>query len=110
MSCKRLLMTTVACVALGACNTVNSHIGDEDPLFGEATKYNAAVQTINPDPVYAEGGALPGDMGAMGVAAVKRLRTDKVSDRHRKEARQNSTGLSTTGGGASGGGSSSSTQ
>jgi len=106
MSSKRLLMTTVACVALGACNTANSHIGDEDPLFGEAAKYNAAVQIINPDPVYAEGGALPGDSGAMGAAAVKRLRTDKVSERHRKESRQNSTGLSTTGGGSGGGGTS----
>ena len=106
MSSKRLLMTTVACVALGACNTANSHIGDEDPLFGEAAKYNAAVQTINPDPVYAEAGALPGDSGAMGAAAVKRLRTDKVSERHRKESRQNSTGLSTTGGGSGGGGTS----
>jgi hypothetical protein len=91
-------MTTVACVALGGCNTVNSHIGDEDPLFGEAAKYNAAIQTINPDPVYDENGAVPGDSGAHGAEAIKRYRTDKVSERHRQESRQNSRGLSTTGG------------
>lgn len=49
-----------------------------DPGFGEAAKYNAAIQTINPDPVYAETGAQPGDNGAKGVAAMKRYRTDAV--------------------------------
>ena len=98
MFSKRLFVTAVACVALGGCNTANSHIGDEDPLIGEAVKYNAAVQTINPDPVYAENGALPGDSGVHGAEAVKRYRTDKVTERHRREARQNSQGLSTTGG------------
>ena len=49
-----------------------------DPGFGEAAKYNAAAQTIDPDPVYAEGGSQPGDSGAKGTAAVKRYRTDAV--------------------------------
>ncbi len=67
MSSKRL--TIVAAGVLGACcacNTANQNIGDEDPAFGEAVKYNAAVQTINPDPVYAAGAAQPGDNGDEG--------------------------------------------
>jgi hypothetical protein len=70
-------LCVLAC-ALTACNTWNRHIGDEDPYFGEAAKYNAAVQTINPEPVYAEGSAQPGENGEVGAAAVKRYRTDKV--------------------------------
>jgi hypothetical protein len=64
--------------ALAACNTANTHIGDEAPFVGEAVKYNAAVQTINPDPIYPEGSALPGDNGDKGAAAVKRYRTDSA--------------------------------
>jgi len=64
--------------ALTACNTVHKNIGQEDPGFGEAAKYNAALQTINPAPVYAEGGAQPGDNGDKGAQAVKRYRTDTV--------------------------------
>ena len=74
--------------------------------LGEAVKYNAAIQTINPDPVYAAGGALPGDNGDQRRAAVKRYRTDKVSARHKAEANSaRSGGLSTTQstGGGSGG-------
>jgi hypothetical protein len=56
---KRLLMATAACAALGGCNTANKHIGEEDPFLGEAVKYNAAAQIINPDPVYPEGAAEP---------------------------------------------------
>ena len=41
-------------------------------------KYNAAVQIIDPDPVYDANGAQPGDNGEKGAAAVKRYRTDQV--------------------------------
>src|SRR4051812_20223925 len=54
MSSKRLLIAASAALGLAACNTANTHIGDEDAFFGEAVRYNAAVQTINPEPVYAE--------------------------------------------------------
>jgi hypothetical protein len=67
-----------AVAALSGCNTWQSHIGDEDPFVGESVKYNAAIQTINPTPVYPAGSAQPGDSGAKGVAAVKRYRTDAV--------------------------------
>jgi type IV pilus biogenesis protein CpaD/CtpE len=95
MSSKRFLMIAIAAAALAGCNTWNRHIGDEDPFFGEATKYNAAVQIINPEPVYAEGTAEPGSSGAKGTEAVKRYRTDKVKD---VETMQTST-ISVGGGG-----------
>ena len=100
----RLLILVVACGALAACNTANKRIGQEDPFFGESVKYNAAVQTINPDPVYPEGSAQPGENGDKGAQAVKRYRSDQVNARHKTEASTASTGLSTTGG-TSGGGS-----
>jgi hypothetical protein len=80
MSYKLRLILPAACFALAACNTANKHIGEEDPFFGETVKYNAAIQTINPDPVYPEEGAQPGDHGEKGAAAVKRYRTDRVKE------------------------------
>lgn len=74
----RALLVVAGMLALAACNTANSHIGDEDPRFGESVKYNQAIQTVNPDPVHASGAAEPGGSGAKGEAAVKRYRTDAV--------------------------------
>jgi predicted small secreted protein len=78
MSSRRYLLALAGCVVLGGCNTANKHIGEEDPFLGEAVKYNAAIQTINPSPIYPEGGAQPGDSGVKGAAAVKRYRSDQV--------------------------------
>jgi hypothetical protein len=94
MSSKLLLIAAVG-IGLGACSTMNKNIGQEDPGFGEAAKYDAALQIINPDPVYPAGSAQPGDSGAKGAAAAKRYRTDSVKQ---VEVMQTSTG-----GGASGG-------
>jgi hypothetical protein len=74
----RLLLLTAAAAALCSCATAKKNIGQEDPALGEAVKYNAAIQTINPAPVYGEDGAQPGDSGDKGAAAVKRYRTDQV--------------------------------
>ena len=63
MSSRRFWMAALACAALGACNTANTHIGDLDVGMGEASRYNAAVQVINPTPVYTAEGAQPGDNG-----------------------------------------------
>jgi hypothetical protein len=63
--------------ALGGC-AMGREAGAGDPFLGEAVKYNAAVQTINPDPVYTADMAKPGDNGEKGAAAVKRYRTDQV--------------------------------
>ena len=97
MSC-RLWLIAPACVALAGCNTVYKNIGQEDPFMGESVKYNAAVMTINPDPIYPEGGAQPGDSGTKGAAAVKRYRADEVNARHRADSRAASSGMSTTSG------------
>jgi hypothetical protein len=80
MSSKRLfgLLLASAMVTLTGCNTAHTHIGDEDPYLGEAVKYNAAIQTINPTPVYPAAAAQPGDSGVKGAAAVKRYRSDQV--------------------------------
>ena len=78
MSFNPRLLLAAGALALASCNTVNTHIGDEDPGMGEAVKYNAAIQTINPTPVYSATAAQPGDNGDVGAHAVKRYRTDAV--------------------------------
>lgn len=103
MSSNRFVLLAIACGALSACTTWNTHIADEDPGLGEAPKYDAAIQTINPAPVYSADSAQPGSNGAVGAAAVKRYRTDAVKQ---PESAQTTTG-GTSGGGAgmsSGGG------
>jgi hypothetical protein len=89
----RALVPVIGIVALAGCNTMNTHIGDEDPGVGEAVKYNAAIQTINPMPVYPATAAQPGDNGDVGAHAVKRYRTDAVKPVET---------MQTTGGSASG--------
>ena len=74
----KILLVAAGALALAGCNTVNKNIGTEDPGLGEAAKYDAALQTINPDPVYPAESAQPGASGAKGAAAVKRYRTDTV--------------------------------
>jgi hypothetical protein len=74
----RPLLAPLAFGLLAGCNTVNPQTGSVDPGFGEAVKYDQAVQTIDPDPVYAADAAQPGDHGDKGAAAVKRYRTDTV--------------------------------
>lgn len=78
MSSKRLWIAVVGCAALSGCNTAQTHIGDEDPGIGEAVKYDAAVQTINPAPVYPADSTQPGSNGELGTKAVERYRADKV--------------------------------
>ena len=73
MSCKLSLAAAAAVVtlAISGCTAV-------DPGFGEAHRYDMALQTIDPDPVYPEDGAKPGDSGAVAAEASKRYRTNKV--------------------------------
>ena len=79
MSFKLLLAIPALCLIAG-CNTVNKNIGQDDPAIGEAVRYNAAVQTVNPEPVYAADSALPGEDGQRGAAAVKRYRSGQVKE------------------------------
>ena len=76
MSCKHRAMMAAAAaagltLAMGACAPV-------DPGLGEAHRYDMALQTIDPDPVYPEDGAKPGDNGAVAAEATKRYRTGKA--------------------------------
>ena len=78
MSFRLLIAAPLGLAMLAGCDTVDPVSGSVDRGFGEAVKYNAALQTIDPAPVYAEGGAQPGDSGAIGAEAVERYRTDRV--------------------------------
>jgi hypothetical protein len=78
MSCKLGLIAFALLLTCGCRTAYTHHIGEEDPGLGESVKYNAAMQIINPDPVYPQGGAQPGDSGVKAAAAVKRYRTDTV--------------------------------
>jgi predicted small secreted protein len=73
-------MAAAACAALAGCNTANTHIGDESAVLGEAIKYDQAIQTINPAPVYSAEGAQPGDNGDKGATAVQHYRKGAVKD------------------------------
>jgi hypothetical protein len=76
----KLIWLAPAALLLSACDTVYPASQSIDPGLGEAVKYNAAIQTIDPDPVYTAEGAQPGDNGEKGAAAAKRHRTGTVKD------------------------------
>lgn len=90
----RLLIAPLVLGCLSGCNTIDPVSGSVDPAFGEAFRYNAAAQTIDPDPIYTEDGAQPGESGAKGAAAITRYRTDRV-----KEVEQIQTTTTGSGGG-----------
>ena len=96
MSSKLALVAVTLLLTCGCRTGYTKHIGDEDPGFGETAKYDAALQIINPDPVYAPGGAQPGDSGAKAAAALKRYRTDAVKD---VETMQTTSGTGSSGSG-----------
>ena len=98
----RLIAAVTGLALLSACNTVQRPLpqaGSMDAGWGEASRWNAAVQTINPDPVYTAAGAQPGDSGAKAANASRRYRTDQVKDTKPASTTGGSTG---SGGGASG--------
>ncbi len=67
-------------VMLCGCETVPPQAGSLDAAWGEPTRYNAAIQTINPEPVYTAADAQPGDNGEKAANATKRYRTDQVKE------------------------------
>ena len=85
-NCKLMVLALVV-PGLAGCTAV-------DPGFGEAQRYNMAIQTVNPDPVYPEGGAQPGDSGEKGANAVKAYRKGET-----KELQTQSTSNVSLGGG-----------
>jgi hypothetical protein len=92
MFSKRVLIAAAMIGALSACNT--APIGSEDLALGESVKYDAAIQTINPAPVYTAESAQPGANGDKGAAAVKRYRTDQVKALETMETTQSMSGSS----------------
>lgn len=81
MSFKLLASATATVLLLAGCATQGGDLEkSSDPNFGEAHRYNAAVQTIDPAPVYSADGAQPGDHGEHGANAVERYRTGAVKD------------------------------
>ena len=68
-----LIVPVAALVLLASCAPV-------DTGLGEAVRYDMAIQTINPDPVYPEDGAQPGDSGEKGAEAVKRYRKGETKE------------------------------
>lgn len=101
----RLIATVAGLASLSACSSTIAppaplpQAGSMDAGFGEASRWNAAVQTINPDPVYPAGGAQPGDNGEKAANATKRYRTDRVKDTQPASTTSGTTG---SGGGSSG--------
>ena len=82
MSSKSLAFgLTAATLLLAGCATQNGDLAKSAaPSFGEAHRYNMAVQTIDPDPVYDDSGAQPGDNGERAADAVERYRTGEIAD------------------------------
>jgi len=68
----KLMMAGAAALGMAACAPV-------DPGFGEALRYDMAVQTVNPDPVYPEGSAEPGSSGEVGAKASERYRKGQTT-------------------------------
>jgi hypothetical protein len=98
MSYKLLVLTVPAALLLASCDTVNTKTGAMAAGFGEAVKYDTTIQTINPEPVYAQGGAQPGSNGEVGANAVKAYRTGKA-----KPVQTEQTTMGTSGGGSGSG-------
>ena len=67
------MVLAVLLTGLAGCSAV-------DPGLGEAQRYNMAIQTVNPDPVYPEDGAQPGDNGEKGANAVKAYRKGETKE------------------------------
>ena len=63
----KLTLTAVALVMVAGCAPV-------DPGLGEALRYDMAIQTVNPDPVYPEDALNPGYHGEKAQKATERYR------------------------------------
>ncbi|HET9355791.1 MAG TPA: hypothetical protein VFO42_06470 [Sphingomicrobium sp.] len=71
-----MAISSRACIAaLGLCAAACAPV---DHGLGEAVKYDMALQTIDPDPIYPPGSAEPGTSGTAGAEAAKRYRTGTV--------------------------------
>ena len=92
----KLVIASLSLGLLAGCTQLHPVSLSPDPGFGEAVKYDIAIQTIDPDPVYAPDSAQPGDNGEKGQKAVDRYRKGTV-----KEVQQMGTRSGSGGGGPS---------
>lgn len=90
----KIVIACLAVAGLAGCAPV-------DPGFGESLKYDMAAQTIDPDPVYPENGAKPGDNGQKAAKASENYRKGTT-----KPVQSIGTSSGTSGGGSGGNGSS----
>ena len=101
----RLIIAVVGVALLSACQTQPlPQAGSMDSAFGEVSKYNAAIQTINPEPVYTAQDAQPGDNGDKMARAVKRYRTDAVKEPQPVSTTRSGGGTGNNGGNSGGSG------
>jgi len=94
MRFKSMLILSGAALGIGGCAPV-------DPGFGEALRYDMAVQTIDPDPQYPADASQPGDNGEKAQKAMERYRKGTTKGLRRESAGGGSAG---GGGGGVGGG------
>ena len=76
----KLLIAPLAVGLLAGCTQLHPVSLSPDPGFGEAVKYDMAVQTVDPDPVYGPESAQPGDHGERSQKAVDRYRKGSVKE------------------------------
>ncbi|HET9398315.1 MAG TPA: hypothetical protein VFO45_05790 [Sphingomicrobium sp.] len=93
MRFKSMLILAGATLASAGCTPV-------DPGFGEALRYDMAVQTIDPDPQYPADAAQPGDNGEKAQKATERYRKGTTKGLRRESAGGSGGG---SGGGVGGG-------
>jgi hypothetical protein len=90
----KLVIIVVGSLLVSACAAAEP-IGSRSAGFGEAFKYDTAIQVINPDPVYPAEAEQPGSNGDVAAQAAQRYRTDKVK---KVETMQTTTSTSGSGG------------
>lgn len=81
-------------IAAGAAMLVTTACAPVDPGFGEALRYDMAIQTIDPEPVYPEDGAKPGDHGEKAAKATERYRKGQTKPVQIQSASGGSSGSS----------------
>ena len=86
----RFVLVIPASLLLAGC--LNEPIGVRDPSLGEDVKYDAAIQTVNPDPVYPPEAAQPGDNGEHAAKAVERYRKGAVTQVEQMSSTSGSSG------------------
>ncbi|MCL6741412.1 hypothetical protein LZ518_09745 [Sphingomonas sp. RB56-2] len=91
-------------ISAGAALFAAAGCAPVDPGFGEAHRYDMAIQTINPDPVYPADGAQPGDNGEKAQKATERYRKGTTKALRRESAGSGGGVGSGSGGSGAGGG------